>query len=143
MALERTLSIIKPDATQRNLIGKINEKIEEAGLKIIAQKMIHLTLEQAQGFYAVHSSRSFFSDLCAYMTTAPVVVQVLEGDNAIVLYREVMGATNPINAQEGTIRREFAESIERNCVHGSDAPETAKEEIAYFFSKLELFGASL
>lgn len=140
MALERTLSILKPDATRRNLTGKINAKIEEAGLRIVAQKRLWLTVEQARGFYAVHSERSFFDSLCASMISAPVVVQVLEGENAIAKYREVMGATNPLNALEGTIRKEFAESIEANTVHGSDAPETAAQEIAFFFSQLEIVG---
>lgn len=140
MALERTFSIIKPDATRRNLTGKVNAKIEEAGLRIIAQKRLHLTKEQAEGFYAVHKERPFYNDLVAFMTSGPVVVQVLEGENAIAKYREVMGATNPANAEAGTIRKEFAESIEANSVHGSDAPETAKEEIAYFFKPEEIVG---
>lgn len=140
MALERTFSIIKPDATRRNLTGKINAKLEEAGLRIIAQKRVRLTREQAEGFYAVHKARPFFNDLCTFMTSGPVVLQVLEGENAIAKNREVMGATNPANAAPGTIRKEFAESIEANSVHGSDAPETAAEEIAYFFSKCELVG---
>lgn len=140
MAIERTLSIIKPDATRRNLTGKINARFEEAGLRIVAQKRLHLTLGQAQGFYAVHAERSFFNDLCAFMTSGPVVVQVLEGENAVVRNREIMGATNPTNADPGTIRRDFAESIEANSVHGSDAPETAAEEIRFFFSELDLVG---
>ena len=140
MAVERTLSIIKPDATNRNLTGKINAKFEEAGLRIVAQKRLHLTTEQAQGFYAVHKERPFYNDLVAFMTSGPVVVQVLEGENAIAKYREVMGATNPENADAGTIRKEFAESIEANSVHGSDAPETAKEEIAFFFTPVEIVG---
>ncbi len=138
MAVEQTLSIIKPDATRRNLTGKINARFEEAGLAIIAQKRIKLTREQAEGFYAVHSERAFFGDLCEFMCSGPVIVQVLEGENAITRNREIMGATNPANADEGTIRRDFAESIEANSVHGSDAPESAAEEIAYYFSKLEL-----
>lgn len=140
MAVERTFSIIKPDATRRNLTGKINAKLEEAGLRIIAQKRVKLTRDQAEGFYAVHRARPFFKDLCNFMTSGPVVLQVLEGENAIAKNREVMGATNPANAEAGTIRKEFAESIEANSVHGSDAPETAAEEIAYFFSKCELVG---
>ena len=140
MAVERTLSIIKPDATRRNLTGKINTLFEEAGLRIIAQKRLHLTRKQAEGFYAVHSERAFFGELCDFMCSGPVVVQVLEGENAILRNREIMGATNPANADAGTIRAEFAESIEANSVHGSDAPETAAEEISYYFSKLELVG---
>ncbi len=140
MALERTFSIIKPDATRRNLTGKINVKLEEAGLRIIAQKRVRLTREQAEGFYAVHKERPFFNDLCTFMTSGPVVLQVLEGENAIARNREVMGATNPANAASGTIRKEFAESIEANSVHGSDAPETAAVEISYFFSQIELVG---
>lgn len=140
MAVEQTLSIIKPDATRRNLTGQINARFEQAGLRIIAQKRLHLTREQAEGFYAVHRERAFFGDLCSFMCSGPIVVQVLEGDNAISRNREIMGATNPANADEGTIRKDFAESIEANSVHGSDAPETAAEEISYFFSKLELVG---
>lgn len=140
MAIERTLSIIKPDATRRNLTGKINARFEEAGLRIVAQKRIQLTLTQAQGFYAVHAERSFFNDLCAFMTSGPVVVQVLEGENAVVRNREIMGATNPSNAEPGTIRRDFAESIEANSVHGSDSLENAAKEIAYFFSAIEIVG---
>lgn len=140
MALERTFSIIKPDATDRNLTGKINAMIEEAGLRIIAQKRISMTQSQAEGFYAVHKERPFFGDLVAFMTSGPVVVQVLEGDNAIARYREVMGATNPSEAEEGTIRKAHAIDIEKNSVHGSDAPETAKEEIAYFFTDAEIVG---
>jgi len=140
MALERTLSIIKPDATRRNLTGKINARFEEAGLRIVAQKRLRLTLEQAQKFYAVHKERPFFQSLCAFMTSGPVVVQVLEGENAVALNREVMGATNPANAAPGTIRKDFAESIEANSVHGSDAPDTARGEIAFFFSELEISG---
>jgi len=140
MAVEQTLSIIKPDATRRNLTGKINARFEEAGLRIVAQKRLHLTMEQAAGFYAVHSERSFFGELCEFMSSGPIVVQVLEGENAIARNREIMGATNPANADEGTIRKDFAESIEANSVHGSDAPETAAEEISYYFSKLELVG---
>lgn len=140
MATERTLSIIKPDATQRNLTGKINTKFEDAGLRIIAQKRIHLTKAQAGEFYKVHAERPFFDELCEFMASAPVVVQVLEGDDAIAKNREVMGATNPSDADPGTIRAEFAESVGENSVHGSDAPETAAVEIAYFFSGLELVG---
>ncbi|CTQ32424.1 nucleoside-diphosphate kinase [Jannaschia rubra] len=140
MALERTFSIIKPDATKRNLTGKITAKFEEAGLRVVASKRIQLTLAQAQEFYGVHKDRPFFGELTEYMISEPIVVQVLEGENAIARNREVMGATNPADAAEGTIRKEFALSIGENSVHGSDAPETAKEEIAYFFSGLELVG---
>jgi len=140
MAVERTLSIIKPDATRRNLTGKINARFEEAGLRVVAQKRLHLTREQAEGFYAVHRERAFFGDLCDFMCSGPIVVQVLEGENAIAHNREIMGATNPANAEDGTIRKDFAESIEANSVHGSDAPETAAQEIGYFFSQLELVG---
>jgi len=140
MAVEQTLSIIKPDATRRNLTGKINARFEEAGLRIIAQKRLSLTRAQAEGFYAVHAERAFFGELCDFMCSGPVVVQVLEGENAIARNREIMGATNPANADEGTIRKDFAESIEANSVHGSDAPETAAEEISYYFSKLEIIG---
>ncbi|MBP7064593.1 nucleoside-diphosphate kinase [Ferrovibrio sp.] len=140
MAIERTFSIIKPDATRRNLTGAINAKIEAAGLRIVAQKRIQLSQAQAETFYGVHKERSFFKDLVGFMISGPVVVQVLEGEGAIAKYREVMGATNPANAAAGTIRKEFAESIEANSVHGSDAPETAAVEIAYFFSGLELVG---
>jgi nucleoside-diphosphate kinase len=140
MALERTFSIIKPDATKRNLTGKINAKFEDAGLRIIAQKRIHLTLEQAGEFYAVHKERPFFNELCEFMASAPIIAQVLEGEGAITKNREVMGATNPSDAAAGTIRAEFAESMGENSVHGSDAPETAALEIAYFFSGLELVG---
>jgi len=140
MAVQRTFSIIKPDATKRNITGKVNAKIEEAGLRIIAQKRIQLSKEQAAGFYAVHKERPFYDDLVAFMTSGPVVVQVLEGENAIARYREVMGATNPKEAAPGTIRAEFAESIDANSVHGSDAPETAAEEIPFFFSEDEIVG---
>ena len=139
-ALERTFSIIKPDATRRNLTGKINAKFEEAGLRIVAQKRIHLTKAQAGQFYAVHAERPFYDELCEFMASEPVVVQVLEGEGAIAKNREVMGATNPADAAAGTIRAEFAESVGENSVHGSDAPETAAEEIAFFFSGLELVG---
>ena len=140
MAIERTLSIIKPDATRRNLTGKINAKFEDAGLRIVAQKRIKLSPEQAGQFYAVHKDRPFYGELVAFMASEPVVVQVLEGENAITKNREVMGATNPANADAGTIRKDFALSVGENSVHGSDAPETAKEEIAFFFSGLELVG---
>jgi len=140
MAIERTLSILKPDATRRNLTGKINQRFEEAGLRIVGQKRLHLTQAQAEGFYAVHKERAFFGELCDFMTSGPVVVQVLEGENAVLKNREIMGATNPANAEDGTIRKDFAESIEANSVHGSDARETAAEEISYFFSSLELVG---
>jgi nucleoside-diphosphate kinase len=140
MATERTLSIIKPDATRRNLTGKINAKFEEAGLRIVAQKRILLTQAQAEQFYAVHSARPFFGELTQFMASGPVVVQVLEGEGAVLKNREVMGATNPKDAAPGTIRAEFAESVGENSVHGSDAPETAREEIAFFFSGLELVG---
>jgi len=140
MAIERTLSIIKPDATRRNITGKVNARIEEAGLRIVAQKRMWLNRGQAEGFYAVHKERPFFKDLCAFMTSGPVVVQVLEGENAVTKYRDVMGATNPANAAPGTIRKDFAESIEANSVHGSDSPENAKIEISYFFSAVEIVG---
>lgn len=140
MATQRTFSIIKPDATARNLTGAINAKIEAAGLRIIAQKRIRLSREQAEGFYGVHKERPFFNDLVTFMLSGPVVVQVLEGDDAIAKYRTVMGATNPEQADAGTIRKDFAESIEANSVHGSDAPETAAEEIPFFFSDDEIVG---
>ena len=138
MAVERTLSIIKPDATRRNLTGKIITKFEEAGLKVIASRRIRLSKSDAEAFYGVHRERPFFPSLVAFMTSGPVVVQVLEGENAVAKNREVMGATNPANAAPGTIRKEFAESIEANSVHGSDAPETAANEIRFFFSDLEI-----
>ncbi|MCZ4351505.1 nucleoside-diphosphate kinase [Roseovarius aestuarii] len=140
MATERTLSIIKPDATKRNLTGKINAKFEDAGLRIVAQKRIHLTPAQAGKFYEVHAERPFYGELCEFMASGPVVVQVLEGEGAIAKNREVMGATDPSKADAGTVRAEFATSMGENSVHGSDAPETAAEEIAYFFSGLELVG---
>ncbi|MEK9965085.1 MAG: nucleoside-diphosphate kinase [Alphaproteobacteria bacterium] len=140
MAIERTFSIIKPDATKRNITGKIIAKFEDAGLRVVAQRRIHMTREQAEAFYGVHRERPFFNDLVAFMTSGPVVVQVLEGENAIARNREIMGATNPAEADEGTIRKEFAESIEANSVHGSDAPETAAEEIAFFFDESEIVG---
>ena len=137
---ERTFSIIKPDATRRNLTGKINAKFEDAGLRIVAQKRLQLSRAQAEAFYGVHKERPFFNDLCAFMISGPVVVQVLEGDNAVARNREVMGATNPANAAEGTIRKEFAESIEANSVHGSDSAENAAIEIAFFFAGTEIVG---
>jgi nucleoside-diphosphate kinase len=140
MAIERTFSIIKPDATNRNLTGAINAVIEKAGLRIVAQKRIRMTREQAETFYAVHRERSFFGELVSFMISAPVVVQVLEGEDAVRRYREVMGATNPTNAADGTIRKLFAQSVGENSVHGSDAPETAKVEIAQFFSENEIVG---
>ncbi len=140
MATERTLSIIKPDATRRNLTGKINAKFEEAGLRIVAQKRLWLSSEQAGKFYEVHKARPFYNDLCKFMTSGPVVVQVLQGDNAVTRNRDVMGATNPANAAAGTIRKEFAESIEANSVHGSDSAENAAKEIAFFFAETEIVG---
>ena len=138
MAVQHTLSIIKPDATKRNLTGAINQRFEDAGLSIIAQKRIQLTKAQAEGFYAEHSERPFFGDLVSFMISGPVVVQVLCGDNAITKNRDIMGATNPANADEGTIRKDFAESIEANSVHGSDSEDSAKREISYFFAAIEL-----
>lgn len=140
MAIERTLSIIKPDATRRNLTGQINARFENAGLKIIAQRRLRLNRYQAEGFYAVHKERSFFNDLCEFMCSGPVVAQVLEGEAAIAQNRELMGATNPINADEDTIRKDFGESVEANSVHGSDSLETAALEIAYFFSAIDITG---
>lgn len=140
MTIQRTFSILKPDATRRNLTGAINAVIEKANLRIIAQKRLYLSRGQAETFYAVHKERAFFSDLCDFMTSGPVVVQVLEGENAIAAYRDVMGATNPENADAGTIRKEFAESIEANSVHGSDSAENAALEMAYFFSGIEMVG---
>ena len=140
MAKERTLSIIKPDATRRNLTGKINARIEDAGLRIIAQKRVWLSRAQAEKFYEVHAARPFYNDLCKFMTSGPVVVQVLEGENAVAKYRDVMGATNPANAAAGTIRKDFAESIEANSVHGSDSADNAKIETAFFFSGIEIVG---
>jgi nucleoside-diphosphate kinase len=140
MALERTFSIIKPDATRRNLTGAVNERIERAGLKIIAQRRIRMGREQAEGFYGVHRERPFFGTLVQFMTSGPVVVQVLEGENAVAKYREVMGATDPAKAAAGTIRKDFAESIEANSVHGSDSAENAKSEIAFFFKPEEIVG---
>jgi len=138
MAVERTLSILKPDALQAGVIGKILTKFEEAGLKPVAMKMLQLTQKQAEGFYAVHGERPFFKSLVQYMTSGPVIVQVLEGENAVARNREVMGATNPANAAEGTIRKLFARSIEANSVHGSDSPENARTEIAFFFAPADL-----
>ncbi|MDJ0684926.1 MAG: nucleoside-diphosphate kinase [Alphaproteobacteria bacterium] len=140
MGIERTFSIIKPDATRRNLTGKINAMFEEAGLRIVAQKRAHLTKAQAETFYAVHAERAFFNDLVSFMTSGPVVLQVLEGEDAIAKNREVMGATNPATADEGTVRKLYGESVEANSVHGSDAPETAAEEIAFFFAGAEIVG---
>jgi nucleoside-diphosphate kinase len=138
--MQRTLSIVKPDAVERNLQGAVLKMIQEAGLKVVATKMIHLTRDAAEAFYAVHRERPFFASLCEYMSSGPVLVSVLEGENAIAVYRELMGATNPVNAAEGTIRKAFALDVEKNSVHGSDAPETAVQEIAFFFSRLEIVG---
>lgn len=138
--MERTLSIIKPDATSRNITGKVNAMIEEAGLHIIAQKRILLTPEQAEEFYAEHKDKAFFTSMIEQMTSTPVVVQILEADNAIALYRKIMGATNPAVAEEGTIRKTFALSIDKNTVHGSDSEESAKREIEFFFSHIEIVG---
>ena len=140
MAVERTLSIIKPDATRRDLTGRINARFEAAGLRIVAQRRLRLTLELTQAFYEVHKERAFYGDLCKYMASGPVVVQVLEGENAIEHNRAIMGATNPANAEPDTIRKDFAESIEANSVHGSDAPDTAAREIAFFFGEIEIVG---
>jgi len=140
MAIERTLSIIKPDATRRGLSGKINARFEDSGLRIIAQRRLRLNREQAEGFYSVHKERSFFSDLCEFMCSGAIVAQVLEGEDAIARNREIMGATNPTNAEEGTIRRDFGESVEANSVHGSDSAETAIAEISYFFSAIDITG---
>src|SRR3954447_20784887 len=140
MAAERTFSIIKPDATRRNLTGAINSMIEAAGLRIIAQKRVRWEREKAERFYAVHRERPFFNDLVRFMTSGPIVIQALEGDNAVAKYREVMGETNPANAAPGTIRKEFAESIEANSVHGSDSAENAATEIAFFFAGIEIVG---
>jgi nucleoside-diphosphate kinase len=142
MAIERTFSIIKPDAVAKNVIGPITAKLEAAGLRVIASKMVRLTEAQARAFYAVHKERPFYAGLVKFMTEGPVVVQVLEGENAIAKNREVMGATNPDKAVPGTIRKEFATDIERNAVHGSDAPETARDEIAFFFSTAEVTALS-
>ena len=140
MTTQRTLSLIKPDATRRHLTGAINAKLEAAGLHIIAQKRLFLSIGQAQAFYAVHKDRAFFGELCDFMASGPIVAQVLEGKDAVARYRDIMGATNPENAAEGTIRKEFAESIEANSVHGSDSLENAAQEIAFFFSGLEIVG---
>jgi len=138
MSIQKTLSIIKPDAVARNLIGSIDAKLEQAGLRIVAMRRIQLTKEQAQQFYAVHKDKAFYDSLCDYMSSGPVVVQVLSGENAVLKNREIMGATNPANAEIGTIRRDFGESIEHNSVHGSDSPENAKIEISFFFNKLDI-----
>ncbi|MBA4118925.1 MAG: nucleoside-diphosphate kinase [Candidatus Puniceispirillum sp.] len=140
MSVQRTLSMIKPDATARSLTGAINAKLEAAGFRIIAQKRMFLSRAQAEAFYAVHKERAFFDDLCAFMSSGPIVAQVLEADDAVARYRDIMGATNPANAAEGTIRKEFAESIEANSVHGSDSLENAAQEISFFFSGLEIVG---
>ena len=140
MTIERTFSILKPDATRRNLTGAINARFEQAGLRIVAQRRIQMTRAQAEAFYGVHSARPFFKDLCDFMTSGPVVVQVLEGENAVARNREIMGATNPANADAGTIRKDFAESIEANSVHGSDSSENAAIEIAYFFAGSDITG---
>jgi nucleoside-diphosphate kinase len=140
MATERTFSIIKPDATRRNLTGAITKMLEDAGLRVIASRRIRMTRDQAEGFYAVHRERPFYNDLCTFMTSGPVVVQVLEGDNAVARNRDVMGATNPAQADEGTIRKTYAESIEANSVHGSDSPENAASEIDFFFKPDEIVG---
>ena len=140
MAIERTFSMIKPDATKRNLTGAITKMLEDSGLRVIASKRVWMSLREAEGFYAVHRERPFYKDLVSYMTSGPIVIQVLEGNNAVAKYREVMGATNPANAAEGTIRKVHALSIGENSVHGSDAPETAAQEIAYWFSGTEIVG---
>lgn len=140
MAIERTFSMIKPDATKRNLTGAITKKFEDAGLRIVASKRVWMSLRQAEGFYAVHSERPFFGELTEFMSSGPTIVQVLEGENAIAKNREIMGATNPADADDGTIRKEFALSLGENSVHGSDAPETAAEEIAYWFAQTEVVG---
>ena len=137
---EQTLSIIKPDATKRSITGKINSLIEEAGLRIVAQKRIHLNIEEAEKFYSIHEQKPFFRDLVNFMTSGPVVVQVLQAENAVTLYRNIMGATNPEAAESGTIRAEFSESLEANSVHGSDSKENAENEIAFFFKKQEIVG---
>jgi nucleoside-diphosphate kinase len=139
MALERTLSIIKPDAVARNVIGEIYARFEKSGLKVVAARMVHLSRKDAEGFYAVHKGRPFFNDLVAFMSTGPVMIQVLEGENAILKNRDLMGATDPKKAAKGTIRADFAESIDANAVHGSDAPETAATEIAYFFPQSQVY----
>jgi nucleoside-diphosphate kinase len=138
MALERTLSIVKPDGVEKNLIGEVYRRFEQAGLVIVAARMMHLSLKEAEGFYAVHRERPFFKDLCAYMTSGPVIVQVLEGENAVLRHREIMGATDPGKAAPGTIRADLAASIEENVVHGSDSAENAAREIGYFFAETEI-----
>lgn len=138
MAIERTLSIIKPDGVQKNLIGEVYRRFEQAGLKIVAARMLHLTKAQAEAFYAVHRERPFYKDLVSYMTTGPVIAQVLEGENAVEAHRKIMGATDPKKADPGTIRRDFAASIEENVVHGSDAVETARQEIGFFFGQADI-----
>ena len=140
MALERTLSIVKPDGVQKNVIGNVYRRFEDAGLRIVAARMMQLTLAQAEGFYAVHRERPFFKDLTRYMSSGPVVVQVLEGENAVAKNRELMGATDPKKADKGTIRADFAQSIDANAVHGSDSAENARTEVAYFFPACEVFG---
>jgi nucleoside-diphosphate kinase len=140
MALERTLSIIKPDATRRNLTGQILARLEAAGLRVVAQRRLHLTRAQCERFYQVHAGRPFFASLCTFMASGPIVAQVLEGEDAIARNRQVMGATDPAKAEAGTIRRDFAESLEANSVHGSDGPDTAAQEIAFFFSSLDIVG---
>lgn len=142
MAIEQTLSIVKPDAVAKNVIGEIYTRFEKAGLKVVAARMMHLTREQAEGFYAVHKERPFFNDLVEFMISGPVMVQVLSGEGAILKNRDIMGATNPADAAPGTIRADFADSIDANAVHGSDAPETAQQEIAYFFKPAEIFAAN-
>jgi nucleoside-diphosphate kinase len=142
MALERTLSIVKPDGVSRNLIGEVYRRFEQAGLSIVASRMMHLSTREAEGFYAIHKERPFFKDLVRYMTSGPVVVQVLEGEGAIAKNREIMGATDPKKAAQGTIRADFGESIERNVVHGSDSPQTAAFEIGYFFAATQIFPRS-
>lgn len=138
MAIERTLSIIKPDGVQKNLIGEVYRRFEQAGLRIVAARMLHLTKAQAEAFYAVHRERPFYKDLVSYMTTGPVIAQVLEGENAVEAHRKIMGATDPKKADPGTIRRDFAASIEENVVHGSDAVETARQEIGFFFAQADI-----
>ena len=140
MAIERTFSMIKPDATKRNLTGAITQRLEEAGLRVVASKRVHMSLREAEGFYAEHKERPFFQELTEFMSSGPTVVQVLEGENAVKANRDIMGATNPADAAEGTIRKDFAESLGENSVHGSDAPETAAREIAYWFSETEIVG---
>lgn len=140
MAIERTFSMIKPDATKRNLTGAITKRLEEAGLRVVASKRVHMSLREAEGFYAEHKERPFFQELTEFMSSGPTVVQVLEGENAVKANRDIMGATNPAEAVEGTIRKEFAQSLGENSVHGSDAPETAAREIAYWFSETEIVG---